>query len=60
MLADAAESFFPITSLTDKTLARARELIDADGLDPTLRRTVVDRTDDLARRIAVRQAYPAP
>ena len=60
MLADAAESFFPITSLTDKTLARARGCVDADGLDPSLRRAVVDRTDELARRLAVRQAYPAP
>jgi aminopeptidase N len=57
VLATAATSFFPLTSLTDKTWTRARELIDAEGLDPTLRRTVVDRTDDLARRIAVRQAY---
>ncbi len=60
VLGDAAQSFFPITSLTDKTLARAREIVDTDGLDPALRRAVVDRTDDLARRIAVRQAYPAP
>ncbi len=57
LLADAAESFFPITSLTDKTLARARALIDLDGLDLSLRRQVVDRTDELARRIAVRQTY---
>ena len=60
VLGDAAQSFFPITSLTDKTLARAREIVDTDGLDPALRRAVIDRTDDLARRIAVRQAYPAP
>ena len=60
VLATAANAFFPITSLTDKTLARARELIDLDGLDLTLRRAVVDRTDDLARRMAVRQAYPSP
>ena len=60
VLGDAAQSFFPITSLTDKTLGRAREIVETDGLDPALRRAVVDRTDDLARRIAVRQAFPAP
>lgn len=59
VLATAAESFYPLTSLTDRTWTRARGLIDADGLDLTLRRTVVDRTDELARRIAVRQAYAA-
>ncbi len=57
LLADAAESFFPMTSLTDQTLARARALIDLEGLDLSLRRQVVDRTDELARRVAVRQAY---
>jgi aminopeptidase N len=60
LLADAAEAFFPITSLTDKTLDRARALIDLEGLDLSLRRQVVDRTDQLARRIAVRRAYPRP
>ena len=57
LLADAAEAFFPITSLTDKTLARARALIDLEGLDLSLRRQVIDRTDELARRIAVRRTY---
>jgi aminopeptidase N len=60
VLADAAHAYFPMTSLTDKTLARARELIDADGLDPSLRRAIIDRLDDLVRRIAVRQAFPGP
>ena len=60
LLADAAEAFFPMTSLTDRTLARARALIDLEGLDPSLRRQVVDRTDELARRIAVRRAYAVP
>jgi aminopeptidase N len=58
VLATGATAFFPITSLTDKTATRSRELIEADHVDPTLRRTVVDRADDLARRLAVRQAYP--
>jgi aminopeptidase N len=60
LLADAAEAFFPITSLTDKTLSRARALIDLEGLDLSLRRQVVDRTDELARRIAIRQAFARP
>jgi aminopeptidase N len=58
VLATGALAFFPITSLTDKTATRARELIEAGDADPTLRRTVVDRADDLGRRMAVRQAYP--
>ena len=57
---DRRRGVLPDHSLTDKTWTRARELIDADGLDLPLRRTVVDRADDLARRIAVRQAVPAP
>ena len=57
LLADVAEAFFPITSLDDATLARATTLIDLDGLDLALRRKVVDMTDELAHRIAVRRAY---
>ncbi len=59
VLAEAAQFFFPATSLTDETLAKARALIDLDGLDASIQRRVVDLTDELERRLAIRRAYPA-
>ena len=58
VLADAAETFFPLAALTDDTLARARTLVELPGLDLSLRRRLVDQADELARRLAVRAAYP--
>lgn len=57
LLSDAARVFFPITALHDDTLAAAKALISVDGLDPALRRAVVDATDELERRLAVRDRY---
>src|SRR6478672_1714761 len=59
VLADAAQDFFPTTSVTEETLAKARALIDLEGLDKSIQRRVVDLTDELRRRLAIRQAYPA-
>ncbi|GAA2150627.1 aminopeptidase N [Nocardioides koreensis] len=59
VLAEAAQFFFPATSLTEETLAKARALIDLDGLDASIQRRVVDLTDELERRLAIRRAYPA-
>jgi aminopeptidase N len=59
VLAGVAQAYFPITSLTDATLARARALVRAEGLDPSLRRRVVDMTDELERRMAVLWEYAA-
>jgi aminopeptidase N len=59
VLAEAAEFFFPTTSLTEETLDRARALIDLDGLDVSIQRRVVDLADELERRLAIRRAYPA-
>ncbi|GAB3789055.1 aminopeptidase N [Nocardioides ungokensis] len=59
VLADAAQDFFPTTSLTEETVARARALIDLEGLDASIRRRVVDLTDELERRLAIRRAFPA-
>jgi aminopeptidase N len=59
VLAEAAQFFFPVTSLTEETLASSRALVDLDGLDPSIRRRVVDLTDELERRLAVARAYPA-
>ena len=59
MLAEAAEYFFPSTSLTDRTLNRARELIGDESLDVSIRRRLVDEADGLERKLAVKRAYPA-
>ena len=58
VLADAAEAFFPTTSLTEETLARAHALAADAGVDPAIRRRLVDCADDLARKLAVRRAFP--
>ncbi|NHC24351.1 aminopeptidase N [Nocardioides sp. IC4_145] len=59
VLADAADAFFPGTSLREETLASVRRLLDLAGLDASIRRRVVDQVDELERRLAVRKAYPA-
>ena len=60
VLADAAGWFFPITALAAATVDRARALIALGGLDSSLRRTVVDMTDELERRLAVKDKYSGP
>ena len=60
LLAEVAEWYFPTTSLRDETLAKAHALTSRDDLDPSLRRRVIDETDDLRRRIAVRRAFGRP
>ena len=47
MLADAAEHFFPRTSLTRETLARCEALIADGDLDLSIRRRLVDEADDV-------------
>ncbi|MCW2767409.1 MAG: Membrane alanyl aminopeptidase Metallo peptidase family [Nocardioides sp.] len=59
VLADAAEFFFPATSVSEATLAKAEALIGDESLDPSIRRRLVDEADDLARMLAVRKAYPS-
>jgi aminopeptidase N len=58
VLALAAEAFFPRTSVDHDTLDRSRSLLDSGLLEPAVRRRVTDLTDVLARRLAVRAAYP--
>jgi aminopeptidase N len=60
VLADAAEHFFPRTSMTRQTLARAEALISDADLDLSLRRRLVDEADTLQRKLAVLEAYPRP
>ena len=58
VLAEAAEDFFPRTSMTAETLARAHALIDDGDLDLSIRRRLVDEADTLQRKLAVLEAYP--
>ncbi len=59
VLGDVTQYYFPITSLRAETLAAAQTVIARDHLDPTIRRRLVDATDDLERRIAVRERFAA-
>jgi aminopeptidase N len=58
VLADATEFFFPVTSLTEATLGRAQRLAADETLDLSVRRRLGDAADDLARKLAIRRAYP--
>lgn len=59
VLAEAAEAFFPATSLSETTLAKAQELADDPALDGPLRRRLADAADALRRQLAVKAAFPA-
>jgi len=54
LLAEAACWFFPLTSLTDETVARAEELAGDESLDHSLRRQLAIMADELRLRSAVR------
>ncbi len=56
-LGEAAEAFFPLTSLHDGTLAATMALAEDPGLEPLLRRVLLDFGDELSRRIAVRRTW---
>ncbi|WP_372736975.1 ERAP1-like C-terminal domain-containing protein, partial [Nocardioides sp.] len=58
MLADAAEAFFPHTSLTAETLERAQRLAADENLDLSLRRRLLDEADDLQHLLAIQRAFP--
>ncbi|GAB3262620.1 aminopeptidase N [Nocardioides dilutus] len=58
MLADAAQYFFPTTSLEDETLAKAQALVADGSLDLSLRRRLADQAAELERLLAVRRAFP--
>jgi aminopeptidase N len=58
VLADAAEFFFPWTSLTRDTVARAQALVGDGDLDLSIRRRLVDEADELERKLAVLEAFP--
>lgn len=58
MLADAAQYFFPVISLEDDTLAKARALVADGSMDLSLRRRLADEAAGLARLLAVRRTFP--
>ncbi len=53
VLGTAVRSFFPLTSLDPLTLQRAEAVLGQEQLDQTVRRNLVDLTDELARRLRV-------
>jgi aminopeptidase N len=57
VLGDAARFFFPITVTTDDTLQRTETLLTDPGLNPTLRRVLVDAGDEVRRRLACLRRY---
>jgi hypothetical protein len=59
VLAESAGEFFPLTSLTDTTLGHARALLEDESVDAGIRRQLVDRTDELERRLAVTRTFGA-
>ncbi len=57
VLADAAREFFPRLSLEPATVAAAEQVLDDDDLDLSLRRALVDSTDELRRGLRARETY---
>jgi aminopeptidase N len=57
VLADAARDFFPRLSLDEPTLRAAEAAIASPGLDLSVRRVLVDSTDDLRRGLQVRRCF---
>jgi len=56
-LADAALFFYPITVAAPAVLDRTDELIADPGLNPSLRRVLVDSGDELRCRLRARERY---
>jgi aminopeptidase N len=59
LLADAARDFFPRLSVDAATVAKVQALLAEEGLDPSLRRALVDSADDLTRALRVRERFGA-
>jgi aminopeptidase N len=57
LLGDAARFFFPITLTTEDTVRRTEQALADPGLNPTLRRVLVDAGDEVRRRLATRARY---
>ena len=57
VLADAARDFFPRLSVDRATVERAHRLAGEESLDLSLRRALVDSTDELERALRVREEF---
>ncbi len=57
VLADAARAFFPRLAVSGDTVQKATALIDEESLDLSLRRALVDSTDELVRGLRVRERF---
>lgn len=56
-LADAALFFYPITVLDPRVLERTEKLLDDPGLNPSLRRVLLDAGDELRCRLRTRERF---
>jgi aminopeptidase N len=57
VLAEAARGFFPVLAVEEGTVAKAERVLDDPALDASLRRALVDCTDDLRRAVRVRATF---
>ena len=57
VVAEAVGDAYPAYAVRRQTLAEARRLIDDPSVDSSVRRRVVDATDDLRRALAVRERW---
>jgi aminopeptidase N len=57
MLADAARDFFPHLAAAPAAVAAAERVLADEALDLSLRRALVDSTDDLRRDLRVRDTF---
>ncbi|GAA1092619.1 aminopeptidase N [Nocardioides dubius] len=60
VLGEVVEAFFPLAPLSAQIAEQAEGLIASGDLDVTVRRRLVDATDELRRRLAVVEKYGAP
>ena len=58
VLGEVTEAFFPSSAVRPDVLDRADAVLALPDLDLTVRRRLSDCTDDLRRRLAIREAYP--
>ncbi|MCL8025943.1 aminopeptidase N [Nocardioides bruguierae] len=57
VLATAVEAFYPRSSVTAATVTAMTTLAARDDLDGSVRRRLLDATDELTHRLAVRRAF---
>ncbi len=58
VLADTARVFFPKLAVATATVNAADRALAGENLDSSLRRVLIDQTDDLRRALRVKQLHP--